>query len=87
MSAVDGVRRDRAAVARLLVSLARNVSTEAAMSTLSSDTEGERPTVNRRRRLRIEENNPWPNTLDAALPRSSSFNNIDTSSLNNSDLS
>ncbi len=41
VSAVDGVRRDRAAVARLLVSLARNISTEAAMSTLSSDTGGE----------------------------------------------
>ena len=42
VSAVDGVRRDPAAVARLLVSLARNVSTEAAISTLSSDTGGER---------------------------------------------
>ena len=37
VSAVDGVRRDPAAVARLLVSLARNISTEATMSTLSSD--------------------------------------------------
>ena len=42
VSAVDDVRRDRAAVARLLVSLARNVSTEAAMSTLSCDAGGER---------------------------------------------
>ncbi len=43
VSAVDGVRRDPAAVARLLVSLARNISTEAAVSTLSSDTGGEQP--------------------------------------------
>ena len=43
VAAVDGVRRDPATVARLLVSLARNISTEAAMSTLSSDTGGERP--------------------------------------------
>ena len=41
VSAVDGVRRDPAAVARLLVSLARNISTGAAVSTLSSDTGGE----------------------------------------------
>ena len=43
VSAVDGVRRDPAAVARLLVSLARNISTEAAMSTLSSNAGGGRP--------------------------------------------
>ena len=43
VSAVDGARRDPAGVARLLVSLARNVSTEAAMSTLAADTGGERP--------------------------------------------
>ena len=43
VSAVDGTRRDPAGVARLLVSLARNVSTEAAMSTLAADTGGERP--------------------------------------------
>ena len=43
VSAVDGVRRDPAGVARLLASLARNVSTEAATSTLAADTGGERP--------------------------------------------
>ena len=43
VSAVDGVRRDPAAVARLLVSLARNISTEATMSTLSSDAGGGQP--------------------------------------------
>lgn len=43
VSAAAGVRRDPAAVARLLVSLARNISTEAAVSTLSSDTGGEQP--------------------------------------------
>ena len=43
ISAVDGVRRDPASVARLLVSLARNVSTEAATSTLAADTGGEEP--------------------------------------------
>lgn len=44
VSAVDGVRRDRAGVSRLLVSLARNISTEAALSTLAADTGGsERP--------------------------------------------
>ena len=43
VSAVDGVRRDPGGVARLLVSLARNISTEAATTTLSADTGGERP--------------------------------------------
>ena len=43
VSAVDGVRRDPAAVARLLVSLAHNISTEATLSTLSSDTGDGRP--------------------------------------------
>lgn len=43
VSSVDGNRRDPAGVARLLVSLARNVSTEAATSTLAADTGGERP--------------------------------------------
>ena len=41
VSAVDGVRRDPSIVARLLVSLARNISTEATVNTLSSDTGGE----------------------------------------------
>lgn len=43
VSAVGGIRRDPAGVARLLVSLGRNVSTEASMSTLAADTGGERP--------------------------------------------
>ncbi len=43
VSSVDGIRRDPAAVARLLISLARNVSTEAATSTLAADTGGEQP--------------------------------------------
>lgn len=43
VSSVDGTRRDPAGVARLLISLARNVSSEAATSTLAADTGGERP--------------------------------------------
>ena len=43
VSAVDGARRDPAAVARLLVSLARNISSEAATTTLAADTGGEQP--------------------------------------------
>ena len=37
VSSVDGTRRDAAGVARLLISLARNVSSEAATSTLAAD--------------------------------------------------
>lgn len=43
VSSVDGTRRDPAGVARLLISLARNVSSEAATSTLAAETGGERP--------------------------------------------
>lgn len=43
ISSVDGVRRDPASVARMLISLARNISTEAAMSTIAADTGGEKP--------------------------------------------
>lgn len=43
ISEVDGVRRDSVSVTRLLVSLARNISTEATLRTLATDTGGERP--------------------------------------------
>ena len=43
VSSVDGIRRDPAGVARLLMSLARNVSTEAATATLAADAGGEHP--------------------------------------------
>lgn len=42
ISEVDGVRRDPTTVGRLLASLARNISTEASMSTLSADAGGDR---------------------------------------------
>ena len=43
VSSVDGTRRDPAGIARLLISLARNVSTDAAVGTLAADTGGEHP--------------------------------------------
>ena len=43
VSVVDGIRRDPAGVSRLLGSLARNISSEAALSTLAADTGGEQP--------------------------------------------
>ena len=43
VSSIDGIRRDPAGVARLLISLARNISTEATTSTLAADTGGDQP--------------------------------------------
>ena len=43
ISSVDGVRRDPDGVSRMLASLARNVSTLAASSTLAADAGGEQP--------------------------------------------
>lgn len=43
VSSLDGVRRDPVGVTRLLVSLGRNVSTQAATSTLAADTGGDQP--------------------------------------------
>ncbi|MYB23665.1 MAG: ATP-binding protein [Acidimicrobiia bacterium] len=43
VGSVDGTRRDPAGVARLLGSLARNISSEATLSTLAADSGGERP--------------------------------------------
>ena len=43
VSSIDGIRRDPAGVTRLLISLARNISTEATTSTLAADTGGDQP--------------------------------------------
>ena len=43
VSSIDGIRRDPAGVTRLLISLARNISTEATSRTLAADTGGDQP--------------------------------------------
>ena len=43
VSSIDGIRRDPAGVTRLLISLARNISTEATTRTLAADTGGDQP--------------------------------------------
>jgi len=72
ISAVDGIRRDPAAVRRLLASLGRNVATTASFTTLAADTGGPLP-LNRttakdylsslERLFIVEDVPPWPTHL------------------------